>query len=64
MQGTIKEFSEETRSGSIVLDDGSEMVLPADAFSRSGLLKLAAGQRVRFDVTDGAVSSVTIVTLR
>ena len=68
MQGTIKEFSEATRSGSVILDDGTEIPLPAAAFSRSGLLKLAAGQRVKFTVEgDGAdrqVADVNIVTLR
>ena len=66
MQGTIKEFSEETRAGSVVLDDGTEIPLPASTFSKSGLLKLAAGQRVRIEV-DGdpkVVSAVNIVTLR
>jgi len=68
MQGTVKEFSEETRSGSVVLDDGTEIPLPAATFSKSGLRKLAAGQRVRIEVAgDGdtkTVSAVNIVTLR
>jgi cold shock CspA family protein len=64
MQGTVKEFSEETRSGSVILDDGTELALPAATFSRSGLLKLAAGQRVRIEVRDGVVETVNIVTLR
>ena len=68
MQGTVKEFSEETRSGSVVLDDGTEVPLPAPAFSRSGLIKLAAGQRVRItlegDGADRRVADVNIVTLR
>ena len=68
MQGTVKEFSEETRSGSVILDDGSEVPLPAAAFSKSGLLKLAQGQRVRFEVTGEGdartISFIDIVTLR
>ena len=67
MQGTVKEFSEETRSGSVILDDGTTIPLPAAAFSKSGLLKLQFGQRVRFEVEgEGAerrVSSITITTL-
>jgi cold shock CspA family protein len=67
MQGTVKEFSEETRSGSVILDDGTEIPLPASAFSTSGLLKLQFGQRVRFE-TEGEgdarrVSTITIATL-
>lgn len=68
MQGTVKEFSETTRSGSVILDDGTEIAMPAAAFSRSGLRKLAVGQRVRFTVEgDGAdrrVADLNIVTLR
>ena len=68
MQGTVKEFSEETRSGSVILDDGTEIPIPAAAFSTSGLRKLQFGQRVNFEVEgDGAdrrVTSITISTLR
>jgi 2-phospho-L-lactate guanylyltransferase len=67
MQGTVKEFSEETRSGSVILDDGTVIPIPPAAFSRSGLLKLQFGQRVRFEVegdgTDRRVSTITIATL-
>jgi cold shock CspA family protein len=67
MQGTVKEFSEETRSGSVILDDGTEIPLPAAAFSRSGLRKLQFGQRVRFETEgDGAdrkVATIQIATL-
>jgi len=67
MQGTVKEFSEETRSGAVILDDGTEIPLPAAAFSRSGLLKLQFGQRVRFEVEGEGdqrrVTSITIATL-
>ncbi len=68
MQGTVKEFSEETRSGSVILDDGTEIPIPPAAFSTSGLRKLQFGQRVTFDVEgDGAdrrVTAITISTLR
>lgn len=68
MQGTVKEFSAATRSGVVLLDDGTEIPLPAAAFSRSGLLKLAPGQRVRFTVegegADRRIADVNILTLR
>lgn len=64
MQGTVKEFSEETRSGAVILDDGTEIPVPAAAFSRSGLLKLQFGQRVRFEVEgEGDARRVTSITL-
>jgi cold shock CspA family protein len=67
MQGTVKEFSEETRSGSVILDDGTEIPLPPEAFSRSGLLKLQYGQRVRFEVEGEGdarrVRTINITTL-
>lgn len=68
MQGTVREFSEATRSGSIILDDGTDIPIPPAAFSQSGLRKLAVGQRVRFEVEgEGAervVRELNIVTLR
>ena len=64
MQGTVKEFSEETRSGAVILDDGTEIPVPAAAFSKSGLLKLQFGQRVRFTVEgEGDQRRVTSITL-
>ena len=67
MQGTVKEFSEETRSGSVILDDGTEIPLPPEAFSRSGLLKLQYGQRVRFEVEgegeNRRIRTINITTL-
>jgi 2-phospho-L-lactate guanylyltransferase len=46
MQGTIATFDAETHSGTLLLDDGSELAFPADAFDRSGLRLLRLGQRV------------------
>ena len=66
MQGTVKEFQEETRSGSVVLDDGTVIPLPAAAFSATGLLTLRPGQRVNFGVRgdgdDRVVSTISLVT--
>lgn len=64
MQGTVKEFSEETRSGAVLLDDGSELPIPPEAFSRSGLRKLVLGQRVKFELDNaGRIRSINIATL-
>jgi len=46
-QGTVKHFDADTRSGSVLLDDGTEVAIPSGAFDASGLLELRFGQRVR-----------------
>jgi hypothetical protein len=62
MQATVREFSEETRSGSVVLDDGSVLPLSAQAFSASRLRMLRPGQRVRL-VTEGDGDTRTVSTI-
>jgi cold shock CspA family protein len=52
MQGTIKEFDGETRSGSLLTDDRSEIVFDAGSFADDTLRVLRFGQRVRFEVAD------------
>jgi 2-phospho-L-lactate guanylyltransferase len=49
-QGTVKHFDAETRSGSVLLDDGTEIPIPAAAFDGSELRELRFGQRVRFEL--------------
>ena len=46
MQGTIATFDPQTRAGTLLLDDGTELAFGADAFQRSGLRLLRLGQRV------------------
>ncbi|NEA26492.1 hypothetical protein [Actinomadura bangladeshensis] len=63
MQATVKAFDAETRSGSVLLDDGTELAFDADAFAAGGLRLLRFGQRVRLAVAaDGRVSAVTLST--
>jgi 2-phospho-L-lactate guanylyltransferase len=64
MQGTVATFDEDTRAGTVLLDDGAELLFPAAAFDASGLRHLRLGQRVRIDRTpDGTVVKVTLPTL-
>jgi 2-phospho-L-lactate guanylyltransferase len=49
MQGTIATFDPDTRAGTLLLDDGTELVFDADAFRRSGLRLLRLGQRVAIE---------------
>ena len=58
MQGTVKEFDDETRLGSLLLDDGSEVAIDAASTEGSEIRSLRIGQRVDFDVTQERAGSV------
>jgi 2-phospho-L-lactate guanylyltransferase len=61
MQGTVATFDAHTHTGTLLLDDGSELAFPAEAFEKSGLRLLRIGQRV---VVNGAdTGTVTRVSL-
>jgi len=64
MQGTVRSFDPRSRTGDVLLDDGTVLGFPAAAFDASGLRLLRLGQRVRLRLdARGAVSFVTIATL-
>jgi hypothetical protein len=64
-QGTVAEFDAGTHAGAVLLDDGTRVPFPADAFAESGLLFLRPGQRVRLECDPaGTVVRVTLLTLR
>ncbi len=52
MQGTVKDFDEQTRTGSLMTDDRIEVVIDLRSIGEGDLLMLRIGQRVRFDVDD------------
>ncbi|TYB43291.1 hypothetical protein [Actinomadura chibensis] len=62
MQATVKAFDADTRSGSVLLDDGTELPFDADAFAAGGLLRLRFGQRVNLAVDGGRIAAVTLST--
>ncbi|GAA4676657.1 hypothetical protein Prum_027650 [Phytohabitans rumicis] len=63
VQGTVATYDPQTRSGTLLLDDGTEVAYPAEAFAASGLRLLRLGQRVRIDRDDsGLVTRVTLPT--
>lgn len=62
MQATTATFSAETRSGTVLLDDGAALPFGADAFDHSGLRLLRSGQRVRIRVAGGRVVALTLAT--
>jgi 2-phospho-L-lactate guanylyltransferase len=64
MQGTVATFDAAERTGTVLLDDGTEVPFPASAFATSGLRLLRLGQRVRLDQRDGAVVALSLITMR
>ncbi|MGW4463249.1 cold-shock protein [Micromonospora sp. NPDC004704] len=61
MQGTVATYDPQTRSGTLLLDDGTEVAFPATAFDASGLRLLRLGQRLKIE--HGASGEVTRITL-
>ncbi|GAA2472302.1 hypothetical protein GCM10010435_12420 [Winogradskya consettensis] len=61
MQGTVATFDPQAHSGTLLLDDGSELAFPAEAFRASGLRLLRLGQRV--DIATGDDGGVTKVQI-
>jgi 2-phospho-L-lactate guanylyltransferase len=63
MQGTVATYDPDTRSGTLLLDDGTEIAYPSEAFAASGLRLLRLGQRVRIDRDEsGQVTCLTLPT--
>lgn len=61
MQGTVATFDPDTRSGTLLLDNGTELAFGGPAFDRSGLRHLRPGQRVVIEPEpDGQVHRVGI----
>ncbi|WP_030677494.1 hypothetical protein [Streptomyces rimosus] len=58
MQATAYTYDAQTRSGSVLLDDGTPLPFDAAAFDAGGLRLLRPGQRVRIDV-EGEAGSAT-----
>jgi cold shock CspA family protein len=65
-QGTIRDFDERDRTGTLLTDGRTEVVIDADSLDASGILTLRIGQRVKFETEerDGATvaRSLRIVT--
>lgn len=66
-QGTIKDFDGVERTGSLLMEDRTEVAIDAVSVEGSGLRYLRIGQRVRFDLVEEAGRKVArnlqIVTL-
>lgn len=65
MQGTVATFDPQLRSGTLLLDDGTQVEFPAAAFDASGLRLLRLGQRVRIEHDDaGGLTRITLPTFQ
>jgi len=51
-QGTIKDYAPERRSGSLLMDDHTEVAIDETSLEGSGLRSLRLGQRVSFDLAE------------
>ncbi|HSJ51101.1 MAG TPA: hypothetical protein VLA90_07440 [Actinomycetota bacterium] len=51
-QGTIRDFDPDSRDGSLLTDDRSEVHIDATSIEGSGIRYLRIGQRVRFDLVE------------
>ncbi|GAA2463939.1 hypothetical protein [Streptomyces lavendulocolor] len=65
MQATAYTYDPDSRSGSVLLDDGTPVDFPASAFDAGGLRLLRPGQRVRIETEgQGEALRITLVTLQ
>lgn len=62
-QGTVKHFDDDTRVGTLLLDDATEVAIDATSLEGAGIRFLRIGQRVRFDLVEEA-GAKTARTLR
>jgi cold shock CspA family protein len=51
-QGTIRDFDDQERTGSLLMDDRTEVAIDATSIEGSGLRGLRIGQRVRFELVE------------
>jgi cold shock CspA family protein len=58
MQGTIKSYDTDTKTGSLLMDDRTEVAIDDRSIANASLRFLRIGQRVRFEVERGNERSV------
>ena len=65
-QGTIKDWDEETRTGSLLMEDRTEVGIDSTSIEGSNMRTLRLDQRARFDLTQadsGPIArTLTLVT--
>ena len=51
-QGTIRDFDDAARTGTVLTDDRTEIAIDGASLEGSGILTLRIGQRVKFETED------------
>ncbi len=51
-QGTVKDFDLEERTGTLLMEDRTEVFVDPTSIEGSGIRTLRLGQRVRFDLIE------------
>ncbi|HEU4348456.1 MAG TPA: cold-shock protein [Actinoplanes sp.] len=65
MQATVATYDPQSHTGTLLLDDGSQLAFPAAAFECSGLRLLRLGQRVTVEADPtGMISCISLPGLR
>ena len=57
-QGTIKDFEDDSRTGSLLMEDRTEVRIDPTSIEGAGIRYLRIGQRVKFDLVDEGGSKV------
>lgn len=63
MQATVRSFDPDSRSGTVLADNGVELPYDASALPLTGLRHLRIGQRVQLEV-DGEGDATTVRSVR
>ena len=58
MQGTVKDFDDPSRTGSLLQDDRTEVRIDPMSLEGAGILTLRLGQRVRFRLVEESGAKV------
>jgi cold shock CspA family protein len=51
-QGTVKDFDLEERTGSLLMEDRTEVAIDPTSIEGAGIRSLRLGQRVKFDLVE------------
>jgi hypothetical protein len=64
VQATVASFDAQTRTGTVLLDDGTELAFDRDAFDQSGLRLLRFGQRLRIvPDSERRIVEISLITM-